>query len=80
MRVAARSGSPRDCRADDLVRAAGFVDRKIARLSHAERFEDVLLRVDIERLAGERFDDVAEEDEVDVGVAEDGFGERTAAA
>ena len=39
----------------------------------------MLLRIDVERFAGECLDDVAEQDEVDVGVAEDRFG-RTAAA
>ncbi len=69
--VTARRGSPHDCGADDLVRAAGFVDRKVARVDHAERLEDVVLGVDIERLAGECLDDVAEEDEVDIGVTKD---------
>ncbi len=50
--------------------AAGFGEREIAGVGHAEGLEDVLLGVDVEGLAGEGFDDVAEEDEVDVGVLE----------
>ena len=74
--MAARSRSPGDCGTDDPMRPAGFVDGQIACLGHAERLEDVLLRVDVERFAGEGLDDVTEQDEVDVGVAEHRFGSR----
>ena len=41
-------------------------------MSHLQRSEDVLLRVDVERFAAELFDQRAEGDEVDVGVVEVG--------
>ncbi len=50
--------------------ARRFAKGVVGRLPHAERIEDVVAGVDVERLAGKRLDEGAEGDEVDVGVFE----------
>ena len=57
-------------RARDVVRSAGFVEGVIGSVCHLQRGEDVLLCIDIERLAAEFFHERSEGDEVDVGVFE----------
>ena len=51
-----------------------LVEGMVAGVGHLQRSEDVLLGVDVERLAAEFFDERAEGDEVDVGVDEVGAG------
>jgi hypothetical protein len=64
--------TPRNPFSVGAMRALSFGPE--GRVVHAQRREDVLLREDVERLAGDAADDFAEEDVVDVGVAEDAPG------
>ncbi len=47
-----------------------IVRRQVARVFHAELFEDLFLGKFIDRLSGDAFDDLAEQNEADVGVFE----------
>ena len=55
----------------DFVGPAGLDQGKEAGVRHPQWREDVLLCIHVERLTAERLHHVAEEDKVDVGVAED---------
>ena len=59
------------CVADDLVRATRLGAGQIPGVGHTQRGEDMVERVDVQRLAGDPLDDGAEQNEPDVGVVED---------
>ena len=58
------------------MRPTGFGRRQVAGVCHAEWREDVLLYVVVFGLAGDLLDQRAEQNEVDVGVAETRTGTR----
>src|ERR1700730_2357934 len=69
-------GSPSNRNSSNRMWPTCFGWRKIAGVVHAKRREDVLLNVFVFCLAGEFFDQRAEQDVVDVGVAENLTGTR----
>src|SRR5271166_5045204 len=71
-----RRGSPSNRGSPDRVWPACFGRRKIAGLCHAERLKYVVLNVNIFGLTGELLDQRAEQNVVDVGVAEHLTGTR----
>ena len=69
-------GSPGNRSSSERVGATCLGWRKVAGFVHAKRRKDILLNVNVFGFAGEFFDQRAEQDVVDVGVAENLTGTR----